>query len=144
MNSAIAAFMLFGTVAQSPLGLAPAESSSPAIKLDGLAVGHVTGGYLVFSVPPKDIKRISVLAALWLHLPFLAVLDRLENETKNLAPLSSPAGVPLGTCFLSTDEILPRHKILSRMVQPVGTYTYINVRGRTVTVEAYAGGPTPH
>jgi hypothetical protein len=147
MKLAIAALLLFGAItqtnAQQALGFTPNDTPGPTVKLDGLVVQRVSGGYLVLSVPPKDIIRFIELAkTLEPHLAILDVLERLDEESKKLVPVAGSFGTPLGTCFLATDEIFPHHKILDRNVQQIGTFTFLNRREKAVTVPAYSGGPT--
>jgi hypothetical protein len=141
------AFMVFAAVvqtrAQQPVGFCPSAARGPVIKLQGFVVHQVTGGYLALSVPEKDIKRFCTMAEILSgHYAELAVLEHLEKESRSVAPMPGLPSVPIGSCFLSTNEVFPRHKILNRKVQAVGTYIYVTRRGRTITVEAYSGGPS--
>jgi hypothetical protein len=147
MKLLVAVILLLGAVtqasAQQPLGLTPSVSPGSTIKLEGIVVHQVTGGYLAFSVPLKDIKRIWTIAEMFSpHIAGLVVLEHLEKESLKLTPTPTPTAVPMGTCFLATNEIFLHHKILDRNVQMVGTYTYLNLHGQTITVQAYSGGPS--
>ena len=141
MRSILTAILL--SVALAHADDQPQSASPPSrLKLEGLVIAQEPGGYLVVAVPPKDVKRFVVMAGMLApHIAVLKVLERLDAEAHKLAPIPTPDGVPLGKCFLSTNEVFRLHKILDRYVQPVGTFTYTNVRGLPVTVKAYAGGP---
>lgn len=146
MRWAAAIILLLGAIihasTQQSAGFAPSATAAPAAKLDGLVMQQVPGGYLALSVPPRYIVEfLSMASKLEPHMAMVEVLEHLDRESKKLVPAPHAATVPLGICYLVTDEVLPRHKILDRFVQDVGTYTYLNRQGRPITVQAYAGGP---
>jgi hypothetical protein len=147
MKLAIAALLLFGAItqtnAQQTLGFSPSDTPGPSIKLDGLIMHPVMGGYMAMSVPPKDIMMcLAFVAKMDPHIAVLEALERLDRVTRKLTPAPGPVAVPIGKCFLATNEVFPRHKIINRYVQMVGTYTYLDLHGEAVTVPAYSGGPT--
>jgi len=150
MKIVIVAFLIIGSItqtyAQEQLGFSPSDTTGPSLKLDGLVMQKVSGGYLALSVPPKDIMRFIALAKMMEpHAGILAVIESLENESRKLTPPTGSPAVPIGVCFLATDEIfLHRHKILNRNVQLVGTYSYLNMHNKTIYVQAYSGGPNDH
>jgi hypothetical protein len=147
MKLVLAVILFLGAVAQAraqqPLGFSPSDSPGSTIKLEGIVVHQVSGGYLAFSVPPNDIKRIWTIAEMFSpHTAGLVVLEHLEKEGQKLTPAPTSTAVPMDTCFLATNEIFLHHKILDRNVQMVGTYTYLNLHGQMITVQAYSGGPS--
>jgi hypothetical protein len=128
--------------AQQSLGFSPTASTGSTLKLSGIVILQAPGGYLVVSVPAKDIgKFVLFIAKHEPHMAALELLERAATETRKLKVIPGPPTVPLGECFLATDENLPRHKILNRNVQIVGTYGYVDRHGETVTVKALSGGP---
>ena len=117
--------------------------SSPPLKLEGIVIAPESGGYLIVSVPKRDIMRFLKMAGMLSHVSVaLKVLERLDEEAHKIAPTPSERDVPFGACFLASSEVFPHHKVIDRFVQPAGAYTYTNVRGLPVTVRSYIGGPT--
>jgi hypothetical protein len=133
-------------LAQNVPGLTLNNAPGPVVKLDGFTIQRMQGGYISCSTPPKDIERfIKIVAALEPHAMLIDVIAKIDEKSKELAPSDTQRTMPLGSCFLVSDEVFEkRHKLLDRYVRVVGTYRFIARDGRARVVLACAGGPTPH
>ena len=132
--------------AQQVPGLTLNDAPGPMVKLDGFTLQQMQGGYISCSIPPKDIARfLKIAAALEPHAMVIDVLSEIDEKSKELSPADTQRAMPLGSCFLVSNEVFDkRHKILARYVRVVGTYRFVSRDGRARVVLACAGGPTTH
>ena len=117
------------------------------MKLQGIAFRQMQGGYLAFSVSPKDLKiALELLKHLDPHFALAEVIEEVVRETEKIQkvhPANGELSVPFGLCILSTNEIFShRHKILERNVRAIGTFTITEKNGRVISVQVYSGAPT--
>jgi len=148
MKLATMALVMLASVAQADaqqsLGLIRDSTAGPSVKLEGGVVQPLKGGYLVYSIPPRDVKMLmEAVEFSEVHHDFLVVLEHLAGKARKTAEAIESAAVPLGPCILATNEVFThRHKILNREVREVGVFRCLDHQGHLLSIPVYMGGPS--